>query len=219
MKCFLLSLLLPALLLRCIQSSPQKNTVQPDTAKKIGGACEGCEVIYQSPVPFESLPWTDTLPDYKEQGPKLVISGIVYQADGKTPAKNVVLYVYHTDQTGHYTNRYHEAGYAGRQGYIKGWVKTNERGQYRFYTLKPAPYPATNVPSHIHPVAKEPGKNEYWIDEYLFADDPFLTQEEKQRQQGRGGSGILVLQNRNGILYGERNIYLGRNIPGYLSSK
>ncbi|MEJ0106972.1 MAG: hypothetical protein WDO19_32475 [Bacteroidota bacterium] len=38
------------------------------------------------------------MPDYNEQGPKLVISGVVYKADGKTAAKDVIMYIYHTDQ-------------------------------------------------------------------------------------------------------------------------
>ncbi len=195
----------------CTQNSNTKNT-----SKKIGGRCEGCEVIWQSPVPFEKLGWTDTLPDYNEQGPKLVISGVVYKADGKTAAKDVIVYIYHTDQGGQYTNKYNEKGWASKHGYIKGWVKTNEKGEYKFYTLKPAPYPATNIPAHIHPVIIEPGKNEYYIDEYLFEGDPFLTASEPKRQELRGGPGIISLEKKEGILYGKRNIILGLNIPGYI---
>lgn len=68
--------------------------------KAIGGPCEGCEAIYESPVPFENLNEVDTMPIFNEQGPKLAISGTVYKSDGKTPAPGVVLYVYHTDQIG-----------------------------------------------------------------------------------------------------------------------
>src|SRR5688572_27130373 len=70
--------------------------------KAIGGPCEGCEAIYESPVPFEKLNEVDTLPIFSEQGPKLAVSGTVYKSDGKTPAPGVVLYVYQTDQTGRY---------------------------------------------------------------------------------------------------------------------
>lgn len=205
-------------LLGCVQSNSQIRTKQ-SAKQTIGGPCEGCEVILKSPIPFSKLSWVDTLPDWNEKGPKLVISGTVYKTDGKTLATGVVLYVYHTDQTGHYTNRNNENGWAGRNGYIKGWMKTNEKGQYKFYTLKPAPYPGATIPAHIHPIVKEPDKNEYWIDEYLFEGDPFLTTGEKAKQEGRGGSGILELKVKDGVLYGERNIYLGRNIPDYPSNK
>jgi protocatechuate 3,4-dioxygenase beta subunit len=199
----------------CSQGNSQKQKPMPRT---IGGGCEGCEVIYESPVPFENLSWIDTLPDYNERGPKLVVSGVIYQADGK-PAKDVVLYIYHTDQTGHYTNRNNEKGYAGHHGYIKGWMKTNTKGQYRFYTLKPVSYPDSKIPAHIHPVIKEPNKNDYWIDEFLFDDDPFLTAEERKKNENRGGNGILSLVKKNGVLYAERDIYLGRNVPDYPGTK
>ncbi|HWJ90974.1 MAG TPA: hypothetical protein VNR87_07665 [Flavisolibacter sp.] len=215
MKNYFLIALLGTTLFSCTQSNSQGQKAQ----KRVGSGCEGCEVIYQSPIPFERLNWIDTLPDFNEKGIRLVISGTVFKSDGITPAPGVVLYVYHTDQTGHYTNKYNEEGYAGHNGYIKGWVKTNERGQYKFYTLKPAPYPGTRVPAHIHPVIKEPGKNEYWIDEYLFDDDPLLTQEERRKQEGRGGSGILKPKEKNGVLYGERNIYLGKRVPNYYSQE
>ena len=199
------------LVIQCTGCTQNKN----NTLKKIGGGCEGCEVILTSPVPFDKLNWIDTLPDFNETGPKMILSGIIFKADGKTPAKDVVLYIYHTDQTGHYTNKYNEKGMAGRQGYIKGWIKTNDKGEYKFYTLNPAPYPATNIPAHVHPTIKEPGKNEYYIDEYRFEDDPFLTESERKKQELRGGSGIIVLEKKGNILYGKRNIVLGLNIPGY----
>jgi len=201
----------------CSQQSSQANS-KTGSGKIVGGGCEGCEAIYTSPVAFEKLSWIDTLPDFNEAGPKLIVSGIIYKRDGRTPAKDVVLYVYHTDQTGHYTNKYNEPGYAGRNGYIKGWMKTNEKGEYKFYTLMPGHYPGTNVPAHIHPIIKEPGMNEYYIDEYLFDDDPVLTSAERKKQEQRGGSGIISLDKKDDVLYGERNIILGLHIPDYPSA-
>jgi protocatechuate 3,4-dioxygenase, beta subunit len=194
----------------CSQTGSQKTAKE----ERIGGRCEGCEAIYESPVAFEKLGWSDTLPDFNEPGPKMAISGIVYGAGGR-PEPGVVLYVYHTDQKGHYSKKGGEKGWGQRHGYIRGWVKTNEKGAYQFYTLRPASYPNSNIPQHIHPTIKEPDKNEYWIDEFLFDDDPFLTSEERSKQEGRGGKGIIHLENKDGMLYGKRDIYLGRNIPGY----
>lgn len=194
--------------------SPAKNSSQ-----HVGGPCEGCEAIFELAPSFDKLSWIDTLPDFNEPGPKLVISGVIYKADGATPAPNVILYVYHTDQTGHYSPKEGQTGWARRNGYIRGWMKTNAKGEYKFYTLKPGHYPGTNIPAHIHPIIKEPGKNEYWIDEYLFDDDKFLTSSERKKQLGYGGNGIMALEEKNGMLYGERNIYLGRNIPDYPQPK
>ena len=95
-------------------------------------------------------------------------------------------------------------------------MKTNEKGEYKFFTLKPASYPNSKAPAHIHVTIKEPGRNEYYIDEYLFDDDPFLTLEERNRQPGRGGNGILkTVEVEKGFLKSERNIYLGKKIPNY----
>lgn len=183
-------------------------------AQLVGGSCEGCEAIFE--FGSKKLSWIDTLPDFKEAGPKLEISGTIYQADGKTPAKDVILYIYHTDQKGVYPIKGNETGWAKRHGYLRGWIKTNADGKYKFYTWRPASYPDTRTPQHIHPVIKEPNKNEYYIDEYLFADDPYLNEKEKTNQQKRGGSGIITLtKNRDGTWVGKRDIVLGLNIPNY----
>src|SRR5262245_42095648 len=80
--------------LGCAQNANSPNS---SSTKHVGGGCEGCEAIYECSVPFAQLKSVDTLPDFNEPGPKMEISGIVYQRDGKTPAKDVVFYVYHTD--------------------------------------------------------------------------------------------------------------------------
>lgn len=183
-------------------------------AQRVGGSCEGCEAVFE--YGSKKLTSVDTLPDFKETGPKLEISGTIYQVDGKTPAKNVILYIYHTDQKGVYPQRGNETGWAKRHGYLRGWIKTNADGKYRFYTLRPASYPNSRAPQHIHPVIKEPNKNEYYIDEYLFTDDPFLGENEKANQQKRGGSGIISLtKKQDGTWVGKRDIVLGLNIPDY----
>ncbi len=199
----------------CAQDPTGKDSSRKVNQQHVGGSCEGCEAIFESPVSLDKLPWTDTLPDFADAGPKMVISGIIYKADGKTPAKDVILYVYHTDQAGIYATKAEETGWGKRHGYIRGWMKTNEKGEYKFYTLKPASYPNTRAVKHIHPTIKEPGINEYWIDEFVFDDDPFLTPEIRKENQQRGGNGVIKLKTQNGILVGERNIYLGKNIPGY----
>jgi protocatechuate 3,4-dioxygenase beta subunit len=183
-------------------------------AQRVGGSCEGCEAIFE--FGSKKLSRIDTLPDFNDPAPKLEISGTIYQKDGKTPAKDVILYVYHTDQKGVYPLKGNETGWAKRHGYLRGWIKTNADGKYKFYTLRPASYPNTQAPQHIHPVIKEPNKNEYYIDEYLFADDPYLDSKERAQQQKRGGSGIVTLsKKKDGTWVGTRDIVLGLNIPNY----
>jgi len=190
----------------------QKNQVH------VGGGCEGCEAIYESPVPLDQLNNIDTLPDFNDPGPKIEISGIIYERDGKTPAKDVVLYVYHTDQTGVYPTRGNEKGWGKRHGYIRGWIKTDKNGTYKFYTLVPASYPNSKNPKHIHPTIKEKDKNEYWIDEYLFDGDPYL-QYEKTERPPKGGNGIIKPVMKDGMLRATRNIILGLNVEDYPKAK
>lgn len=185
-----------------------------DPAKKVGGPCEGCEAVLE--YGKATLSETLILPDYSEKGPKLKVSGTIYFRDGKTPAPGVILYVYHTDQTGEYTRKGNETGWGQRHGYIRGWLKTDAHGRYEFYTLKPEPYPGRNAPAHIHATVKEPDVNEYWIDEYLFDDDPILTPAERSHQKKRGGNGILkTSRTKDGTLEATRDIILGLNIPNY----
>lgn len=184
--------------------------------KKVGGPCEGCEAIYESPVPFDKLEMLAKLPVATWNGKKpLGINGIVYKADGKTPAPGVILYIYHTDETGHYTAKKGAQGWEKRHGSIRGWMRTNEKGEYKFVTLRPAPYPGHSEPAHIHITIKEPKLNEYYIDEFVFDDDPLLTPPKRAQLENRCGSGLLKLLDVGNMYKAERNIYLGKNIPNY----
>ena len=183
--------------------------------KRVGGGCEGCEAVFE--YGNKKLNAVDTLPDFNEAGPKMEVSGTIFKADGKTPARDVILYIYHTDQQGEYSNKSSNVqGWGRRHGYIRGWIKTGADGKYTFYTLRPAAYPGRQNPEHIHPVIKEPGYAPYWIDEYLFEDDPILTTKEKSNQQQRGGKGLLMpTRDKNGMQIVKRDIILGKNVPGY----
>ncbi|HEY1115279.1 MAG TPA: hypothetical protein VGE66_17025 [Chitinophagaceae bacterium] len=210
---FLVSLLLG--LATGLQGCAQANQQEAQIGPRTGGPCEGCEAIYESPVPFGRLSWRDTLPDYGGSGEKLHLGGTVYKADGRTPAPGVVLYIYHTDQTGVYPTHGNEKGWDKRHGYLRGWIRTNSKGEYAFYTLKPIGYNNGRAPAHIHITVKEPDVNEYWVDEYLFADDPQLSKEDRERASGRGGSGLVQTQRKGDILVAKRDIILGKNVPGY----
>ncbi len=202
----------------CSQQRDKENVIEKATTSS-GEPCEGCEAVYESPIPLEKLSWVDTLPDYNEVGPKLHIEGIVFHKDGKTPAKDVIIYFYHTNQAGRYSTTGNETGWGRRHGNLRGWVKTNSEGKYAFFTLRPASYPGVNPPpAHIHTIIKEPGKNAYWVDDFLFDDDTALTKKVRSRQRNYGGDGILIPELKNGIWSAKRNIILGLNVPGYPTS-
>lgn len=181
--------------------------------KEVGGPCEGCEALLE--YGDKKLNSVDTLPLFAETEPKLKISGTVYHKDGKTPAKDVILYIHHTNREGRYQTKGDEKGWARRHGFIRGWVKTDNTGQYTFYTFRPGSYPGSTEPAHIHLTVKEPGKNEYYLDDFVFEDDPFLKSRDNNSFRNRGGSGVMIPVNKGGMQHIERNIILGLNIPDY----
>lgn len=197
-----------------LESCSQSAANLQDPGRPAGGTCEGCEAVLE--FGNKQLTWIDTLPDFNEPGPKLELRGTIYQPDGKTPAPGVILYIYHTDQHGEYSKKGNETGWGNTHGYIRGWIKTAKDGRYRFYTLKPGAYPGGGNPAHIHPVIKEPGVQPYWIDEFLFEGDPYITETERKRLPQRGGPGIRQpVKGKDGMLVVERDIILGLNVPGY----
>jgi protocatechuate 3,4-dioxygenase, beta subunit len=188
---------------------------QKQQDRAVGGACENCNLLFES-MPG-SLSSRTTVTSVDEPGEPLEISGIIYKADEKTPAEGVILYIYHTDAKGEYSQL---PGVAQQNphGRLRGWMKTDSRGQYFFRTIRPASYPNSRAPQHIHPLIKESGLVPYWIDEYVFEDDPFVGTAYRNNQRYRGGSGIIRLtQDDRGIWVGRRDIILGKNIPDYQS--
>ncbi|WP_460218889.1 dioxygenase family protein [Psychroserpens sp. MEBiC05023] len=179
----------------------------------VGGPCEGCEAA--NSYGNKSLKSIDTIFGFDTRPNKIKISGTVFQNDGKTPAKDIILYVYHTDDTGRYPKRANSTGWESNHGYLRTWLKTDSKGHYTFYTTRPASYPNSTIPQHIHITVKEPNVNAYYIEDFYFSDDPHITSNIVNRKSPRGGSGVINLQDQGDIKYAQRDIILGLNIPGY----
>ena len=75
---------------------------QTKKEKLVGGNCEGCEALLE--FGNRTLTPTDTLPFFEEKSPKLKVTGTVFKNDGKTPAPNIIIYIYHTGRNGLYEN-------------------------------------------------------------------------------------------------------------------
>ncbi len=179
----------------------------------IGGPCEGCEAIYE--FGNKTLTTVDTLPGFSKASIAVKLSGIVYEKDGRTPAKDVILYFYQTDEHGIYPTRTTSQGWEKRHGFLRGWVKTDASGSYTIYTSRPASYPNTRIPQHIHVTVKEADKNEYYIEDFFFSDDPNLTDNIRTRKNARGGSGVVTLRKGASHYEAVRDIILGLHIPQY----
>ncbi len=196
------------------------NNVSTAPRVLIGGPFENSEFTYYA-IP-KNISAIDTSAGWSQKGQKILITGLVFQLDGKTPAPDVLLYYYHTNTEGMYVHKPdveesmppNELGQT--HGYIRGWVKTDQEGKYSIYTVKPGSYPTHDEPAHVHVTIKEPNDiNEYYIDDFVFDDDAFLTAAKRKQLDNRCGSGVLKMVDKGGLQIGERDIILGLNIPEY----
>lgn len=204
----------------CIVLGCNGQSKQRNKPTHVGGAFENREFTYYGIPKVVSA--TDTSAGWNQNGQKMLLTGTVYQSDGKTPAPDVLLYYYHTNTAGKYLHRQEEKrsmppnDLGQTHGYIRGWVKTDQQGKYSIYTVRPGTYPTRDEPDHIHITVKEPNDlNEYYIDDFVFDDDELLTSNKRKALENRGGSGVLRMVQQGNLQVGERDIILGLNIPNY----
>ncbi len=211
-------LLLLFLLVSCQSRSQQKPPKADRRLALVGGGCDGCELMFVGmPDPINS---TDTSFGWADARTKLVVTGTVYQNDGRTPAADVIIYYWQTDEQGYYSKNSELKGEAIRHGSRRGWLKTGADGKYSLHTNRPAPYPKRDIPAHIHLAIKEPDiADEYYVDELVFDDDPLLTTAKGKALENRGGSGVLRPREENGMELAEHDIILGLHIPNYHEGK
>lgn len=176
----------------------------------VGQGLPSCEWCGAREAPADLI-WTMHIPPADEPGEPLTITGTVYQADGTTPAADVLLYAYHTNAEGVYPKRGDETGNAQRHGYLRGWLRTDAEGRYRITTIRPVSYPSRSEPAHIHLTVTPPGGEEDWIDVIVFADDRLVTRRYRASRDRKGGSGIVTLEHdAESGWHGVRDIVLPR---------
>ncbi|MEZ4792842.1 MAG: hypothetical protein R2783_05085 [Gelidibacter sp.] len=148
---------------------------------------------------------TDSIPDFASKENKLMITGTIYESDGTTPAKDVILYISQPDENGDYKLKKQDGK---RYVYHRGWIKTDADGHYTFYTFVPGSFLHNRELKHIHPVIKEPGKPEYDMDAFLFDNDPFLSKSCRKRLAKRGMDNILKVEKKENMYVATKDIVL-----------
>ena len=113
-----------------------------------------------------------------EPGLKILVKGTVRDHSG--PVKNALMYVYHTSDKGWYADTAaHVNMMEGdmRHARLFGYLRTDDKGDFQFETIRPRGYPRSDLPAHIHlsmwyedgePIHGVPG-------ELLFEEDDRLT--------------------------------------------
>ena len=198
------------ILASCGQNKPGNSPNQSQTTEQETASTEDCNWCGTSEAP-EDVTWRTVIPPTGEPGEKLIISGTVFLSDGKTPAKDAIIYVHHTNTKGTYPKRGDEKGNGQYHGYLRGWMKTDSNGRYEFETIRPAAYHShEGEPAHIHYNIQAPGFSEYWLTALWFADDPRVNDAYRKSVKREGGfSNIITLtKDENGVLRGVRNIVL-----------
>ena len=166
----------------------------------------------QEEAPFPPSPGNvspiATLVSDDEPGERLVITGNVYGADGRTPLPGFVLYLYETDASGVY-NKTDRKWWRPR---IRGWIRTDEDGRYEIRTIKPGSYPGSRNPAHIHVIAKIEGSEPDWLDDFLFEGDPFLSDKDLKRfeSEGRFSPVMKIVRDTTGVLHCTRDFKIQR---------
>ncbi len=155
---------------------------------------------------------TDSIPDFETKKEKLMISGTIYQSDGVTPAKDVILYISQPDEDGDYELK---SSNGKRYVHHRGWVKTDADGRYTFYTFVPGSFLHNRELKHIHPVIKEPGKPEYDMEAFLFDNDPFLSKSCRKRLAKKGIDNILKLEKKETMFVATKDIVLSQERTEY----
>ena len=116
-----------------------------------------------------------------EPGVPLIVKGTLFRADGKTPLPGALVFAYHTDRQGLYNPN--QSTHSWR---LRGAVRTAADGSFEFSTIRPASYPQTRIPQHIH-VELQTAEGNYHAGEWRFADDP-LIEESERADSGRAGA-------------------------------
>lgn len=198
------------MLMACSALAKEKSAARHEPI--LNAPCDGCEWIFEG-MP-DSLAWSARIAPANEPGDPMQINGVVRDKAGK-PVKGIIVYAYHTNAEGIYprTSEPPEV----RHGRLRGWTRTDAQGRYRFDTIRPAGYPDSQIPVHVHMQVLEPGCCEYTIDEILFDDDPRLTRKKQdQESHGIGGRAIVhPVRDAKGVWQVTRDIVLGQNVRGY----
>jgi protocatechuate 3,4-dioxygenase beta subunit len=135
-----------------------------------------------------------------EPGTPLVTTLVVVDKDGQ-PYVGVRVYAYQTSAKGWYAAEApHVSGNSGdsRHARLFGCARTDAKGRCELVGVRPAPYPNSDLPSHIHVYLTGKAKD-LRITEVRFEDCTMMTPEEKVDSLRVGYAVVPVTLGKYGI--------------------
>jgi len=167
-------------------------------AGPVPAACEPTQPDAVGPYYQPSMPFTDTLAAPDEQGERLVVSGRVIGNPDCAPVQGAVVDVWQASAAGRYYFMDPNSESDANAYTLRGRMRTNENGLYRFETVVPARYPLGGGrfrPPHIHYRVTHPDYEPLTTQLYIgtgrdIGSDPFAKNSRVihlQRQDLRGG--------------------------------
>ncbi|GAA3582864.1 hypothetical protein GCM10022395_33970 [Snuella lapsa] len=155
---------------------------------------------------------TDTVPGFETASNKLMVTGIIYEKDRKTPAKDVILYICQPDEDGDFVMKRD----SNRKRYVhhRAWIKTDADGRYTFYTFMPGKFLRTKELKQINRVIKVPGNPEYDMNPFFFDDDPLIA-DLTLACRSEVVKSMLRLEKKGAMQVATRDIYLSESRPDF----
>lgn len=121
-----------------------------------------------------------------EPGTPLTVRGQLFDAAGREPLRQAVVFAYQTDAAGHY-NRPGQPGWR-----LKAWARADNDGRFVLDTIHPGPYPGRSVAAHIHMGLDGPIGQRTTLEDVLFDGDPLLTSSQREHSRDAGRFGNIV---------------------------
>ena len=131
-----------------------------------------------------------------EPGDAMVLSGQVVNPDG-SPATDLLVHAYHRDHDGFDFGPGDAETSTWR---LQGWARTGKDGRFRFHTIRPAVDHLGREAAHIHVTLVSDQYGRQWAPKIYFADDPRVTDRERQHSAQAGEYGrVREVSHVNGV--------------------
>jgi len=139
------------------------------------GLCKPTEYNSLGPYYRDAAPFRSVLAAPSEPGEPLRISGRVMQSDGCSPLANAIVDAWHANAQGEYYNVGDDRHDPPGEYRLRGRVRTNAKGEYRFDTIMPGNYSLGTMmrPRHVHFVVTHPDVSKL-VTQMYFSGDPNL---------------------------------------------